>query len=178
MRPPFSLFLSRSCSPFFFLDLLDFFSLTLLELEDVEDDPAGEDTEECLTLSVRLVAEMAEETEEALEVVEAGEPGREVEAARLAGRAVAVGTEAGGACSAPESIFDSEEDEVTDYVASSDVPSPDICATCNCWKPCDCNPITGSPYMGPGQKNTLKHLCNVYSPPVYKPLKALERLRR
>ena len=110
MRPPFSLFLSRSCSPFFFLDLLDFFSLTLLELEDVEDEPAGEeDTEECFTLSVRLVAEMAEETEEALEVVEAGEPGREVEAARLAGRAVTVGTEVGGACSAPESIFDSEE---------------------------------------------------------------------
>ena len=114
--PPFSLFLSRSCSPFFFLDLFDFFSLTLLELEeDVEDDPAGEDTEECLTLSVRLVAEMAEETEEALEVVEAGEPGREVEAARLAGRAVAVGAAAdaiedGGACSAPESIFDSENE--------------------------------------------------------------------
>ena len=110
---PFSLFLSRSCSPFFFLDLFDFFSLTLLELE--EEDPAGEDTEECLTLSVRLVAEMAEETEEALEVVEAGEPGREVEAARLAGRAVAVGAaadaiEVGGACSAPESIFDSEDE--------------------------------------------------------------------
>ena len=114
MRPPFSLFLSRSCSPFFFLDLFDFFSLTLLELEDVEDDPAGEDTEECLTLSVRLVAEMAEaDEEEALEVVEAGEPGREVEAARLAGRAVAAGADAiedGGACSAPESIFDSEDE--------------------------------------------------------------------
>ena len=113
--PPFSLFLSRSCSPFFFLDLLDFFSLTLLELEDeAEDDPAGEDTEECLTLSVRLVAEMAEaDEEEALEVVEAGEPGREVEAARLAGRAVAVGAaaiEVGCACSAPESIFDSEDE--------------------------------------------------------------------
>ena len=111
MSPPFSLFLSRSCSPFFFLDLLDFFSLTLLELEDVEEDPAGEDTEGCFTLSVRLVAE-AEETEEALEVVEAGEPGREVEA-RLAGRAVAAAADAievGGACSAPESIFDSEDE--------------------------------------------------------------------
>ena len=61
-------------------------------------------------MSVRLVAE-AEETEEALEVVEAGEPGREVEA-RLAGRAVAAAADAievGGACSGPESIFDSEE---------------------------------------------------------------------
>ena len=107
LPPPF--LLSRS-SAFFFFDLLDFFSLTLfeveVEVEEAEDEPAGEETEECFTLRVRLVAE-AEETEDALEVVDAGDPGREVEAARLGGRAVAAAEVTGGASAT--SILDSEE---------------------------------------------------------------------
>ena len=109
--PPPPFFLSRS-SAFFFFDLFDFFSLTLLEapLEE-EDEPAGEDTEECFTLRVRLVAEA--DDEDALEVVEAGDPGREVDdAAKLGGRAVAAEVAGaivvGGGCSVM-SIFDSEE---------------------------------------------------------------------
>ena len=120
LTPPPPFLLSRS-SAFFFFDLLDFFSLFLFEMAplDVEEDeePAGEDTEECFTLRVRLVAEADEE--DALEVVDAGDPGSEVDAARLGGRAVAaevtgapaaaavVAVVAGG-CSGT-SIFDSEE---------------------------------------------------------------------
>ena len=109
-------FLSRS-SPFFFFDLFDFFSLTLfetpLEAVEVEEEPAGEDTEECFTLRVRLVADMADE-EDALEVVEAGDPGRDVDdVAKLGGSAVAAEVTGAaavvvGGCSGM-SIFDSEE---------------------------------------------------------------------
>ena len=114
--PPPPFLLSRS-SAFFFFDLLDFFSLFLFEMAplDVEEDeePAGEDTEECFTLRVRLVAEA--DDEDALEVVEAGDPGREVDdAAKLGGRAVAAVEFTGaiavvGAGCSVMSIFDSDE---------------------------------------------------------------------
>ena len=120
--PPF--LLSRS-SAFFFFDLLDFFSLFLFEMAplDVEEDeePAGEDTEECFTLRVRLVADMADE-EDALEVVEAGDPGREVDdVAKLGGSAVAAEVTGAaavvvGGCSGM-SIFDSEESRSDNFRA-------------------------------------------------------------
>ena len=115
LLPPAPPFLLSRSSAFFFFDLFDFFSLFLFEMAPLdvdaeeEEEPAGEDTEECFTLRVRLVAEA--DDEDALEVVDAGDPGREVDAARLGGRAVAAevtGAPAGGGCSGT-SIFDSEE---------------------------------------------------------------------
>ena len=103
--PPLPFLLSRS-SPFFFFDLFDFFSLTLVT-PDAAEEPAGEDTDVCFTFRVRLVAEA--DDEDAVEVVDAGDPGREVDAVRLKGRAVAADDDMGGCCCSAVSIFDSEE---------------------------------------------------------------------
>ena len=106
LLPLLPFLLSRS-SPFFFFDLFDFFSLTLVT-PDAAEGPLAEDTDVCFTFRVRLVAEA--DDEDAVEVVDAGDPGREVEAVRLKGRAGALDDAMGGCwCSGVSIIFDSEE---------------------------------------------------------------------